>query len=73
MLGRNIINNVIIEIIVELNGKKSEYLFTLKSNKETTIGKELKDFLRLKNYKVNSTYHIYLFREQKIIKELEQK
>jgi len=72
MIRRTINENVIINVIIELKGIKSEYPFLLKFDKEKSLGREFKDFTRLKNLRIDSIYYIYLSRNQKIIKELDK-
>ena len=73
MLRRTINENAIINVIIELKGIKYEYLFNLKLDKEKSLEKEFRDFIRLKNHYINSIYYIYLSRNQNIIKELDKK
>ena len=73
MLRRTINENAIINVIIELKGIKYEYLFNLKLDKEKSLGREFKDFTRLKNHNIDSVYYLYLSRNQNIIKELDKK
>ena len=72
MIGRKLNENVIVNVIIDLKGTKYEYLFNLKLDKKNSIGKEFKDFVRLKNHKIPSIYYLYLSRNQNIIKELDK-
>ena len=73
MLRRTINENAIINVNIELKGIKYEYLYNLKLDKEKSLGKEFRDFIRLKNHNINSIYYIYLSRNKNIIKELDKK
>jgi len=72
MIRRTINENAIINVIIELKGIKAEYPFLLKFDKEKSLGREFKDFTRLKNHRIDSIYYIYLSRNHKIIKELDK-
>ena len=73
MQRRTINENAIINLIIEIKGIKYEYLYNLKLDKEKSLGKEFRDFIRLKNHSISSIYYIYLSRNQNIIKELDKK
>ena len=72
MLRRKINENAIINVIFDLKGFKYQYLFNLKLDKEKSLGKELKDFSRLKNHRIDNNYNLYLSRNEIVIKELDK-
>ena len=68
MIRRTINENAIINVIIELKGIKSEYPFLLKFDKEKSLGREFKDFTRLKNHRIDSFYYIYLSKDHKRVR-----
>ena len=72
MLKRKINESAIINVIFDLKGFKYQYLFNLKLNIEKSLGKEFKDFSRLKNHRIDNDYNLYLSRNGIVIKELDK-
>ena len=72
MIKRKINESAIINVIFDLKGFKYQYLFNLKLDKEKSLGKEFKDFSRLKNYGIYNDYNLYLSRNEIVIKELDK-
>ena len=72
MSGRSVCKTKIIRIIIYLPKKEEEFLYSVKLDTKNTLGKELKDFLRLKNCSINIPLNIYLITEFNEIVELDK-
>ena len=72
MIKRKINESATINVIFDLKGFKYQYLFNLKLNIEKSLGKEFKDFSRLKNHRIDNDYNLYLSRNEIVIKELDK-
>ena len=71
MSGKSVSKTKIIRIIIYLPKKEEEILYSVKLDSKNTLGKELKDFLRLKNCSINIPLNIYLITELNEIEELD--
>ena len=72
MKGKKITDNVIVNVLFDINEKKFQHLLNIKLDNEHSLGKLFKDFIRLKNIRIELPYHIYLLRNN-ILKEFDKK
>lgn len=73
MIGRKVLDNPIINIEFDINEKKTEHLFCVRLEKNKSLIKEFKDYIRLKNIKIESPYYLYLKRNDLLKNLIEMK